>query len=104
MKKSILTAVVMIALCTGCARSIIMLDKPDYHYQNGLRLFNQGNIDGAKIEFEYAIFLDEGYAPAYVGLAIAYGTMGDLDNAVANMKRAQELYHQNYDGVRTDNR
>ncbi len=89
--KRLLAVSLCVFLAAGCASSIILLDRPDYHYQNGLKLLNQGNVKGAETEFEYAVFLDERYIPAHVGLAIAYGTIGDLEKALEHMKKAQSL-------------
>lgn len=86
-----LLALSLVLILGGCAHTVILLDRPDYHYQTGLRFLNEGNMDGARLEFEYAVFLNHDFAPAWVGLAIAYGTLGDLDRAVESMRRAQTL-------------
>jgi outer membrane protein assembly factor BamD (BamD/ComL family) len=77
-------------LTSGCARTIVFLDKPAYHYQTGMKFLNQGNLPGARTEFEYAVFLDGGYAQAMLGLALVQATEGDLEKAAQTMKRFLE--------------
>ena len=79
-------------LFSGCSRYIIYLDRPDYHYKNGFQFLSDGNLEGAQVEFEYAVFLDDEYAPAYVGLALVHGTLGEMDKALEYMARAQKIY------------
>ena len=46
---------------------------------------------GPALEFERAIELDPGYAPAYHWYALCLSAIGRLDLAVAAMKKAQAL-------------
>jgi outer membrane protein assembly factor BamD (BamD/ComL family) len=77
-------------LMSGCARTIVFLDKPAYHYQTGMKFLNQGNLPGARTEFEYAVFLDGGYAQAMLALALVQATEGELEKAAQTMKRFLE--------------
>jgi Flp pilus assembly protein TadD len=47
--------------------------------------------DAAIREFNRAMELDAGYAPAYVGLGIVYGMKGDLVQGRALMEKAKAL-------------
>jgi tetratricopeptide (TPR) repeat protein len=87
-----LGALLLILTALGCSRYVIFLDKPDYHYQNGYKFLTEGNLDGARVEFEYAVFLDDQYAPAFVGLAMVHGYMGDMDKALEYMEKAQIIF------------
>lgn len=78
-------------LACGCARTIIFLDKPAYHYQTGMKFLNQGNLPGARTEFEYAVFLDGAYSQAILGLALVQATEGELDKAAQTMRRFLDL-------------
>ena len=67
------------------------LDTPSHHVDNGYKLMAYGKMESALREFNRAKELDEGYAPAYVGLGIVYGMMGDLQKGRALMAEAQKL-------------
>jgi len=89
---AILGSLLIFMAVQGCSRYVIFLDRPDYHYQNGYKFLSEGNLDGARVEFEYAVFLDDQYAPAFVGLAMVHGSMGDMDRALEYMERAQIIF------------
>jgi tetratricopeptide (TPR) repeat protein len=54
------------------------LDTPSRHVDNGLKFLNINKLDAAVLEFSRATELDPEYAPAYTGLGLAYGRMGDF--------------------------
>jgi tetratricopeptide (TPR) repeat protein len=54
------------------------LDTPSRHVDNGLKFLQINKIDAAVLEFSRATELDPEYAPAYTGLGLAYGRMGDF--------------------------
>jgi tetratricopeptide (TPR) repeat protein len=54
------------------------LDTPSRHVDNGLKFLQIDKIDAAVLEFSRASELDPDFAPAYMGLALAYGRMGDF--------------------------
>ncbi len=63
-------------------------------YSEAQRLVLQGNRTAAVERFEGAVALDSGFASAHLGLAMAYGSMGDHgrsddagDRALANQQR-----------------
>ena len=55
-----------------------VLDTPSRHVDNGLKFLNINKFDAAVLEFSRATELDPEYAPAYTGLGLAYGRMGDF--------------------------
>ena len=67
------------------------LDTPAQHVKNGHSLLARGKIDAANAEFVRAKNLDNGYAPAYVGLALVQGHRGDLDGGFATMEKARSI-------------
>ena len=66
------------------------LDSPSRHVDNGMKLLNINKFDAALLEFSRARELDPGFAPAYTGLAIAYGKMGELDKGYEFIELAQK--------------
>ena len=54
------------------------LDTPSRHVDNGMKFLKINKIDEAVLEFYRATELDPEYAPAYTGLGLAYGRMGDF--------------------------
>jgi Tfp pilus assembly protein PilF len=54
------------------------LDTPARHVDNGMKFLQIDKIDAAVSEFSRAIELDPGYAPAYSGMGLAYGRMGNF--------------------------
>ena len=79
----------------ACGPETIMLrpclDTPAHHVENGYKLMAYGKIDAALQEFSRAKELNAGYAPAYVGLGIAYGMKGKLIEGRAFMQEAETL-------------
>ncbi len=54
------------------------LDTPSRHVDNGMKFLQIDKIDAAVLEFSRATELDPEYAPAYTGLGLAYGRMGNF--------------------------
>jgi len=67
------------------------LDTTAHHIDNGYKLMAYGKIDAAIREFERAKELNASYAPAYVGLGIAYGMTDRLVEGRALMEQARKL-------------
>jgi Flp pilus assembly protein TadD len=67
------------------------LDTPAQHVKNGHSLLARGKIEAANNEFTRAKSLDDGYAPAYVGLALVQGHRGDIDGGLDILNQAREL-------------
>ena len=93
------TFIVILIMCslifTACGPETILLrpslDSPDHHIENGYKLMAYGKMDAAIREFSRAKELNSAYAPAYVGLGIAYGMTGKLEEGRALMQQAQKL-------------
>ncbi len=79
----------------GCGPDTIFvrpaLDTPAQHVQNGYSFLSRGKIDAASDEFNRAISLDDGFAPAYVGIGLVKGHRGDFEAGFEAMARAGEL-------------
>jgi hypothetical protein len=67
------------------------LDTPAQHVKNGHSLLARGKIDAANAEFIRAKSLDDGYAPAYVGLALVQGHRGDIDGGFETLEKARMI-------------
>jgi tetratricopeptide (TPR) repeat protein len=71
------------------------LDTPPHHVDNGYKLMAYGKLDPAIQEFTRAKELNASYAPAYVGLGIAYGMQGNLEKGRTLMEQAQKMARDN---------
>jgi tetratricopeptide (TPR) repeat protein len=71
------------------------LDTPSHHIDNGYKLMAYGKLGAAIQEFTRAKELNASYAPAYVGLGIAYGMQGNLEKGRALMEQAQKMARDN---------
>ncbi len=67
------------------------LDTPAQHVKNGNILLTRGKIDAANAEFIRAKSLDDGYSPAYVGLALVQGHRGNLDDGFETLEKARGM-------------
>lgn len=85
----------LVLLLSGCGPDTIFLrptlDTPEQHVKNGNSLLARGKIDAADSEFVQARNLDESYAPAYVGLALVQGHLGNVDTGLELLKQAETL-------------
>lgn len=61
-------------ISAGCAKHVSLCvtpeDNPQHHYISGMELVDKGDIGGASEKFQRAITCEEGFAPAYAGMAI----------------------------------
>lgn len=60
-------------------------------YDAGVDLFGDGRIDEAIDSYKEALAIDADYVDALHGLAMAYATKPDLDQAIAVARRVCEL-------------
>lgn len=67
------------------------LDTPAQHVKNGHSLLARGKVDAANSEFVRAKNLDDGYAPAYVGIALIQGHQGDVNGGYETLSQAKGL-------------
>jgi len=90
---TLICMVFTITLVVACGPDTIFLrpslDTPAHHVQNGHSLLARGKIDAADAEFSMAKSLDDGYAPAYVGLALVQGYRGDVRGGLATLDQAR---------------
>jgi hypothetical protein len=87
--------VLSLVLIVACGPDTIFLrpalDTPEQHVKNGHSLLMRGKIDAANAEFVRAKSLDDGYALAYVGLALVQGHRGDLDGGFETLDKARSI-------------
>lgn len=94
--RTLIAVFIGIAFIAGaCGPETILLrpslDTPARHVENGYKLMAYGKIDAATQEFIRATELNASYAPAFVGLGIAYGMKGRLAEGRACMEKAEKL-------------
>ncbi len=101
MRHHIRYAILLIAfgLVAGCGpkpeKSQSILDNPDYHVSQGLRLLDRGDLAGARESFERALSLDPKYAEGFSGLALVDAERGDFDEARDLANKGIERDRQN---------
>ena len=75
----------MILFAVGCGpkpeTSQSVLDTPDYHVSQGMKLLDKGDIDGAESSFQRALGLDKKYAEGYSGMALVEAARGNFEEA-----------------------
>ena len=81
------SAVVLVAfaLLWSCGPKPIkpesVLDTPDNHYNQGMRLLDRGDLDTAESEFTRALAIDPDFAEGFSGLALVAATREDYKTA-----------------------
>lgn len=87
------TLALTLILFMACGPDTIILrpalDTPEQHVKNGHNLLARGKLDAANAEFLRAKNLDDGYAPAYVGLALVQGHRGNFEGGFDTLNRAR---------------
>ena len=81
-------AAVLMTACAGRIQQQSVLDTPEAHYQAGMELLRQQKVEEARAEFEYAIGLDDDFAPGYEGLGLCELEWGRGSEAEREFKRA----------------
>jgi S-layer homology domain/Tetratricopeptide repeat len=71
----------MVACGPKPERSESVLDSPDYHVNQGLKLLENGQLAEAEAEFARANELDPDYAHAYSGIALVRAMQGEFEEA-----------------------
>ncbi len=66
------------------------------YLKNGKEQFLLGNYEEAKVEFEFAVKVDEDYSDAWSNLAAACINLNDLSSAIMHTIEAIELDESNY--------
>jgi tetratricopeptide (TPR) repeat protein len=82
-----------IALFVSCGgpkerKAVSVLDTPEYHYNQGKKLFEKGDLKEARREFNEAKSLKANFAPAYEGLALVDIEEGNLEAAKKNIDKS----------------
>lgn len=94
-RNSLMWLLVSLLVIGSCGPETIFLrpalDTPDLHVNNGHRFLALGKFDAAAAEFTRAKKLDDGFVPAYVGLALVQGHQGDVAAGLETLKRARRL-------------
>jgi len=79
----------------GCGPQTIFvrpgLDTPAQHVSNGYLLLEQEKWEDACREFERAKDLDPSYTEAFVGLALAVGSKGDIEDGYKLLDHARRV-------------
>ena len=96
MSKGITIGILLLFMSlVGCGPDTIFLrpnlDTPDHHIANGHALLNQGKTMDACREFRRAHELDPENIEALVGLAVALGRTGDVEQGLKILEKAEQL-------------
>ena len=76
----------------GMIEGYSALDQSEYvAYARGMEAFSLGDYKTAKTHLEYATEALPDFAPAFLGMGLAYEKMGQYEAALAAIKRALEL-------------
>lgn len=59
--------------------------------------YDKADFDGAIVDFSQAIQLKPDYVQAYMGRAMAYKGLGDLENQITELRKAAELLQKQGD-------
>jgi hypothetical protein len=66
-----------------------VLDTPQAHYQQAMRMLDAGDFEDALKEFQQTISLDPDHAGAYVGFALLRARQGEFEDAMRYVKTAR---------------
>jgi hypothetical protein len=69
---------------------VSVMDRPEVHYDLGMKKLESQEIKAAISEFQRAVDLDPKYSPAYSGLAIASAMNGEEKAAYENLEKAKK--------------
>jgi Tfp pilus assembly protein PilF len=76
---------------TKTAPSTSIMDSPEYHYTNGLKYLDNGQIDEAMRSFDRAVAMAPKAPLGYIGKGLVFGKKGDFKAAFDNMEKAKDL-------------
>ncbi len=93
--KFLLVGLLAVALFAGCqpkTTSTSPEDTPPVHYLKGMQMVDKGKIMEAKVHFDRAVELDDGFAPGYAGQALLGALAAkDVEDAKAR-KKAVDMF------------
>jgi hypothetical protein len=93
MKRLMLFAAVLAVMVAGCGPKAVpptsVMETPEYHYKNGLKYLDKGQIDDAMKSFDRAVALAPKSPLGYIGKGLAFGKKGDFKAAFENMETAK---------------
>ena len=89
---TITLALTLVMMVAGCGKKVIkpesILDTPENHYTQGMRMFDRGDMKGAWEEFNRAKNMDPKYPEAYAGMALVKSEQGKFKDAFKNIDKA----------------
>jgi superkiller protein 3 len=79
---------------TTCEKSVLIepIKNPGAYNILGLSLLEKGNLVEAISVFKKLIEVDSDYSPGYYNLGMALAENNELDQAIAALKKAREVY------------
>jgi tetratricopeptide (TPR) repeat protein len=84
--------ILVLALLAGCVAqelSVAVVDNAEYSVATGMRFLGRGQYGPALVEFERARAINENFAPAYLGIALAKAHLADAGSAMAALEEAR---------------
>lgn len=85
--------VIVVLAFTGCSAKTMQfsdsVDTPETEYAKALSLLESGALDEAEAALRRTMRLDDGYAPAYVGMSRLFFERGDVKEAIRYVHMAR---------------
>ena len=96
---TLLLAALMVSFYIGCSKKVIkpesVLDTPESHFSQGIRMLERGDLAGAEEEFNRAKGLNPQFPEAYAGLALIRVEQKKFDEAHKMAVKALDLNKKN---------
>ncbi|MBI5345375.1 MAG: S-layer homology domain-containing protein, partial [Deltaproteobacteria bacterium] len=98
----------ILILAFGCGKPVVKCESPEdnpaHHYLRWMELLEDMKLDEAGEKFERSVYCDEGYGPAFGGLAIvaAYRSAGGIDPALKKDAAGKSYTHLKRSGKNAD--
>ena len=90
---------IMAVLFAGCSKKTIkpesILDTPDNHFRQGMRMFDRGDYKGAWDEFDRANKMNDKFPEAYGGKALIFAEKNEFKKAFKQLSKALDLDSKN---------
>ena len=65
--------------CTKARKAGGQMDTPEFHYELGMKYYNENDFKRAEDEFNLATSMDKKFAPAWSGLALCEAEKGAVE-------------------------